>query len=238
MSMLSCLPARTSIAVILLALVLGLLSGQALPASEPEPFPKPAPSKATEPLAKTLSLERGGEFLDRAVMAWTRENNCASCHTTYPYLMARPMLGDARALALLQTRKFLEARVADWDVGGKNAGLLEGTEGITEVVAIAATLAFHDAQSTGKLHPRTRQALDRMWTLQQPDGSWTWNLHRLPPQEYDNYFGAVYAALGVGHAPEGYAQGKSAAEGLGRLKEYLRKNPAPNLHHRTLLLWA
>lgn len=233
MSMLSRLPARMS-AVILLAVPLSLL----IATSEPEPFPKPAPSKATEPLAKTLSLARGAEYLDRAAMAWMREHNCVSCHTSFPYLMARPMLGDTKAPALLQSRKFMEERVTAWDAGGKNAGLLEGTEGPSEVVAIASTLAFHDAQSTGKLHPLTRQALDRMWTLQQKDGSWTWNLHRLPPQEYDNYYGVVYAALGVGHAPEGYAQNKSAAEGLSRLKEYLKKNPAPNLHHRTMLLWA
>src|SRR5436190_1069138 len=83
-----------------------------------------------------------------------------------------------------------------------------------EVVPTAATLAFHDGQSTGKLHPLTRQALDRMWKLQRPDGSWDWNKHNLPPQEYDDYYGAVFAAVGVGHAPEGYAGGEAAKEGV------------------------
>jgi squalene-hopene/tetraprenyl-beta-curcumene cyclase len=77
-----------------------------------------------------------------------------------------------------------------------------------------------------------------MWTLQQKDGSWTWNQHFLPPQEYDDYYGAVFAALGLGHAPEGYAQGASAREGVARLKDYFAKNPPPNLHHKTMLLWA
>src|SRR5262249_11574558 len=71
-----------------------------------------------------------------------------------------------------------------------------------------------------------------------PDGSWTWNQHFLPPQEYDDYYGAVYAALGVGHAPEQYAQGEAARAGLARLRGYFRKNPPPNLHHKALLLWA
>jgi squalene-hopene/tetraprenyl-beta-curcumene cyclase len=109
---------------------------------------------------------------------------------------------------------------------------------VTEVVAIAATLALHDAQSTGKLHPRTRQALDRMWELQRKDGAWEWNKTGLAPLEHDDYYGAVYAALGSGHAPEGYARSKAAKQGLARLKGYLRKNPAPNLHHKVWLLWA
>src|SRR5437588_90304 len=201
-------------------------------------IPKPTANRADEPLAVKLSLARAGEFLDGAALAWNDAKNCASCHTTYPYLMARPALGDPKAATLVQMRKFFEDRVAGWDVGGKGAGLPDGTEGVTEVVATAATLAFHDAQSTGKLHPLTRKALERMWELQQKDGSWTWNQHLLPPQEYDDYYGAVYAAVGVGHAPENYAQGESAKLGVARLQDYFRKNAPPNLHHKAMLLWA
>jgi squalene-hopene/tetraprenyl-beta-curcumene cyclase len=220
------------------ALAASFLLTPAARAQEPELFPRPTANSADEPMAKKLSLARSAEFLDNAAMAWMKSRKCASCHTTYPYVMARPMLGNAKAPALLQTRKFFEERVAEWDKGGKGVGLFEGTEGVTEVVATAATLAFHDAQSTGKLHPLTRKALDRMWTLQQKDGAWTWNKHLLPPQEFDDYYGAVFAALGVGHAPERYAQGDSAKPGVARLQEYFRKNPPPNLHHKTMLLWA
>jgi squalene-hopene/tetraprenyl-beta-curcumene cyclase len=231
MKLLSCLPVCGSVLITLLAVALWPGAGVALA----DPLPRPS---AGEPVAPALSLARAGEFLDAATLAWTREKKCGSCHTSYPYLMARPLLGDAKAPALLQMRNFFEDRVANWDNGGKGKGLPEGTEGVTEVVATAATLAFHDAQSTGKLHPLTRKALARMWELQQRDGSWTWNQHNLPPQEYDDYYGAVYAAIGVGHAPEGYDRSTAAREGLARLKEYLRKNPPPNLHHKTLLLWA
>jgi squalene-hopene/tetraprenyl-beta-curcumene cyclase len=210
----------------------------ALVAGEPEAFPKPAPTSAKEPLAQTLSWERTSTFLDGAALAWTRERKCGSCHTTYPYLMARPALGDAKAPALLQMRGFFENRVANWDSGVKADRLPDGSEGVTEVVATAATLAFHDAQSTGKLHPLTRKALDRMWTIQQADGAWDWNKHNLPPQEYDEYYGAVYAAFGVGFAPNGYAVSDSARDGLAKLRTYLRKNPPPNLHHKTWLLFA
>jgi squalene-hopene/tetraprenyl-beta-curcumene cyclase len=214
------------------------------PAPADKPTPRPAANRADEPRAKVLSLARSAAFLDGVTLAWIRQRKCASCHTGFPYLLARPALGDPRAPALREVRRFFEGRVAAWDRGGKGAGYLKGggrlkvSEGVTEVVAVAATLALHDAQSTGKLHPRTRQALDRMWELQRPDGSWAWNKTGLAPLEHDDYYGAVYAALGVGHAPEGYARGEGAREGLARLKGYLRKHPPPDLHHKAWLLWA
>jgi squalene-hopene/tetraprenyl-beta-curcumene cyclase len=210
--------------------------------SEP---PRPVPAaRSNEPLAKMFSLARGVEFLDTVTLSWVRSNQCFSCHTGYPYLLARTSLGDPKAAGLREARRFLEERVAAWDQGGKGKGYLKGegvievTEGVTEVVAIAATLALHDGQTGGKLQPATRTALARMWELQQADGSWTWNKEDLAPLEHDDYYGAVYAAVGVGHAPEGYAQSKAAREGVARLVRYFEKTPPPDLHHKTYLLWA
>src|SRR5262245_3550799 len=157
---------------------------------------KPAFAKPDEPRAEKMSLAKSGEFLDAVTLHWLKARKCASCHTGFPYLMARQALGDAKAPALLEVRKFLENRVAAWDKDGKGAGMLKGdivtkdTEGVTEVVAIAATLALHDAQKGDKLHPRTRQALERLWELQRPDGAWAWNKTNLPPLEHDDYYGA------------------------------------------------
>jgi squalene-hopene/tetraprenyl-beta-curcumene cyclase len=208
-------------------------SGQALAKAK-----KPATASAAEPRAAKVSLARSAEFLDAAVLSWTDQYQCASCHTSYLYLMARPALGDPKAPTLLQMRKYLEDRVAGWDRGGKNTGLPEGSEGVTEVVATAATLAFHDARSTGKLHARTRFALDRMWELQQKDGAWAWNKHDLPPLEHDEYYGAAFAAVGVGHAPDGYARTEKAKAGLAKLRRYFEVSRAPDLHHKAMLLWA
>src|SRR5262249_23583520 len=151
--------------------------------------------------------------------SWVRSNQCFSCHTGYPYVLARTSLGDPEAAGLVEARKFLEERVAAWDKGGKGKGYLKGegvielTEGVTEVVAIAATLALHDGATTKKLQPATRTALARMWELQQPGGAWTWNKEDLAPLEHDDYYGAVFAAVGVGHAPEGYAHSTEAKDG-------------------------
>jgi squalene-hopene/tetraprenyl-beta-curcumene cyclase len=205
---------------------------------------KSAAGTSEESLAPRLSLARSAEFLDQATLGWIREQKCASCHTGYPYLLARASLGDLKAPALREVRSFFEGRVAAWDQGGKGVGYLKGSgpvkdsEGVTEVVAIATALALHDAQAGERLRPQTRQALDRMWELQREDGSWPWNKTRLAPLEYDDYYGVVVAALGAGHAPEGYAKTEAGREGVSRLRRYLRKNPPPNLHHKTWLLWA
>jgi squalene-hopene/tetraprenyl-beta-curcumene cyclase len=209
-----------------------------------EPPRRISAARPDEPVAKTFSLARGVDFLDTVTLSWVRSNQCFSCHTGYSYLLARTSLGDPKSAGLLEGRKFLEERVAAWDKGGKGKGYLKGegviekTEGVTEVVAIAATLALHDGQTSGKLQPATRAALARMWELQQADGSWTWNKENLAPLEHDDYYGAVYAALGVGHAPEGYAQSEVARQGVARLRRYFEKTPAPDLHHKTYLLWA
>src|SRR5262245_54978043 len=153
----------SAIAVFVLAIPTFATADEPL-GGKPGEFPKPIASSADEPVAKSLSLTRAADYLDRAAMTWLLEKECASCHTNYPFLMARPTLGDPKAPALNRMREFFESRVAGWDRGKKGAGLpAEDDEAVTEVVATAATLAFNDAQTTGKLHPLSRQALDRMW---------------------------------------------------------------------------
>jgi squalene-hopene/tetraprenyl-beta-curcumene cyclase len=229
-------------AVALVAVTWGVFAGQ--PQEKAKDLKAPTPRSPDEPLASAMSLTRAQKFLDGETLGWLRERKCASCHTGYPYLLARTGSGDNEASAVVQVRTFFEDRVEAWDSGGKGAGYLKGkgslkvSEGVTEVVAIAATLALDDAQTTGKLHPLTRRALDRMWELQQADGSWTWNKTGLAPMECDDEFGAVYAAVGAGHAPEAYARCDAAKNGLTRLKGYLRKIPNPSPHQKAWLLWA
>jgi len=195
--------------------------------------PKPRPSSAEEPMAQKLSLTKSAEFLDSMNLWWTAEKKCGTCHTNYPYLMARPALKEVPlTTGHDEVRKFFETRIVGWETDkGK-------PRWDTEVVATAAVLAFNDAHTTGKLHPLTRQALDRMWTLQLKNGSWDWLKCRWPPFEHDDYYGVVYAAVGVGHAPDDYASGDSAREGLARLRVYLQKTSPPNLHHKAWLMWA
>jgi squalene-hopene/tetraprenyl-beta-curcumene cyclase len=99
-------------------------------------------------------------------------------------------------------------------------------------------LALNDAATTGTLHPATRKALDRMWTLQRPNGAWNWLKCGWPPYENDDYYGATFAALGVAAAPDAYRDTPAARQGLDRLRRYFRETPSPSLHHDAVLLWA
>jgi squalene-hopene/tetraprenyl-beta-curcumene cyclase len=204
-------------------------------ASAPAFAAPPAPVKVTrsapdEPFAKDYSPARSAAFLDAMGVSWTRQHHCGSCHSNYPYLMARPALKGGDPAPLREVRKFFEDRAAHWDTAKPRWP--------AEVVATAATLAINDARTTGKLHPLTRQALDRMWTLQRPDGTWNWLKCNWAPFEFDDYYGAVFAAVGVGYAGKDYPSTAPARAGLEKLRGYLHKTAAPALHHKVWLLWA
>jgi len=203
-------------------------------AQTPNGFPKPTPNSADEPRAASVSLTAAARFLDAAAVNWTRERKCATCHTNVPYLIARGALKDAPTEGPAFVRRFFEDRVAHWDDEAKAAK----PRWDAEVVVVAVALAFDDAHSSGKLQPLTRQALDRMWTLQRPDGAWNWLKCAWPPFEHDDYFGAVLAAVGTANAPDGYSQTETAQQGLKKLNQYLRQTPPPSLHHKAWLLWA
>jgi squalene-hopene/tetraprenyl-beta-curcumene cyclase len=193
-------------------------------------FTPPDNSRKDEPIAKEFSLAKAADFLDNAALDWTKNRGCFSCHTNLAYLYARPMI-SADAPAHADVRHALEDLVSKrwpdkkprWDA---------------EVVAAAAALAHNDAHTTKKLHPLTRTALDRMWTVQQKDGGIRWLKLSLPPMEWDDHYGVTLAALAVGVAPEEYAQTEQAKKGLDGLRRWLKANPPKNLHHQTMLLWV
>jgi squalene-hopene/tetraprenyl-beta-curcumene cyclase len=205
----------------------------AVQAADPKPA-APGKNRADEPMAKVASIDRAAAYLDVVATEWTTKHNCGTCHTNVPYLMARPALRGKMSAEEKAVRSFFEGRVANWDRGGKG----DKPRWDTEVVVTGVTLAFHDAWTTGKLHPMTRKALDRMWILQMKNGAWNWLKCKWPPMEHDDYFGAVFAAVGVGLAPEGYASTEKAKAGLTKLRGYFAKTPAPTLHHKAWLLWA
>jgi squalene-hopene/tetraprenyl-beta-curcumene cyclase len=206
-----------------------LVLAAVLTADKPPAIPDPGPTKPDEPVAKAFSPAKAAEYLDGVGVGWTRDRQCITCHTNLPYLLARPALpGDA---GWKEVRAFLDKDVASWSNGGK-------PRGDTFVVATAFALAFNDARTTGKLSPPARAALDRMWKGQKPTGEWSWIKCDWPPLEHDDYYGATVAALAVGVAPGEYAKTEGAKAGVEKLRAYFKKTPAPDLHHRAMLLWA
>lgn len=213
--------------------VLANIDGATSNAGEPvtlENVVDPGENSPDEPLAESFSLERAAHFLDSAALQWQKQRNCMTCHTNYLYLMSRPALGaDDEAVAVV--REYAETLVAErWEE--------KGPRWDAEVVMAGAVLAFHDDRTSGTLHPLTRRALDRMWTVQQADGGFDWLKCDWPPMESDDHFGATMALIGVGVAPDDYAQTPAAQAGVAKLRSYLAANPPPTLHHRAMIVWA
>ncbi len=153
-----------------------------------------------------------------------------TCHTNYAYLYARPSI-SSDAPAHREVRRFAEQLVRErWKE--------KGPRWDAEVVATAAALAFNDAATTGKLHQASREALDRMWTVQREDGGWSWLKCGWPPMESDDHYGVTLAAIAVGVAPDDYAKSEAARKGLENIRKYLRNHPPPTLHHQAMLCWA
>lgn len=193
-------------------------------------YTSPGESKKTEPMAKKFSLESAVHFLDSAALDWTATKSCFSCHTNFAFLYARPGI-NANVSAHADIRRSLEEMVTDrWQK--------KGPRWDAEVVASAAALAFNDAGMTGKLHPVTKTALDRMWTVQKKDGGFSWLKCAWPPMENDDHYGVTLAALAVGFAPEDYAKSEAAQRGLEGLRRWLKANPPDNLHHKVMMLWV
>ncbi|MGD9724288.1 MAG: squalene--hopene cyclase [Pirellulales bacterium] len=105
-------------------------------------------------------------------------------------------------------------------------------------IGVATSLALNDRWSTGQLHPLTRQALDRMWTLQRADGGWEWPFRDTPPLKVDEHYGVTLAAIGTGMAPGRYADTPTAKAGIEGIRRFLKERPAFTLHQKAMLLWA
>lgn len=210
----------------MLALLLSIVPAFAF-ADEPI---KLAPNTIDEPRIKAYSLDRAIGFLDAASLEWTRKRECFACHTNVAFLYARPTI-SAQTPVHEEIRTALEAMVTDrwkdkkprWDA---------------EVIVSAAALAHNDSRTTKKLHPTTKAALDRMWTIQRADGGWKWLICGWPPMENDDHYGVTLAALAVGVAPDDYAKSDAAVQGLAKMKDYFKANPPANAHHKGMLLWA
>ncbi len=190
----------------------------------------PGENRRDEPISQAYSWDKAVTFLDSAALSWQKQKKCFTCHTNYAHLYALPATATKESAAV-EVRKFAEELITQrWEE--------KGPRWDAEVVATGAALAFNDAATTGHLHPLTRKALDRMFTLQREDGGFTWIKCDWPPMESDDHYGATLAAIAIGVAPDAYAKTEVAERGMARLRDYFKKNPGTTLHHRAMILWG
>jgi len=192
--------------------------------------PAPAPNAAEEKAAAAFDPARAAAFLDQINLAWTRQRKCGTCHTNYPYVVARPLVSKPGA-EHAEVLGFFQDRARNWD---KNAPRWPA-----EVVATAQALALHDRLTGAKATSEpAKMALERTWKLQRADGAWDWLKCDWPPSESDDGYGAVAALLAATAAP-GYLEGNG--EGVARVERivsYLKTVKDLPLHHRLHQAWA
>jgi squalene-hopene/tetraprenyl-beta-curcumene cyclase len=223
------------------------------------PYAVDSPAIATgawDPKTAAAYLDqRAGFWMNWEGAARDHGTFCVSCHTSMPYIIARPALRKALGeeapsaderliLADVAKRVRLWADVAPY-YNDKDDGANKAAESrATESVMNAFLLASNDAQS-GKLSEDTRAALSNMWALQQRQGrfkgAWLWQQFGLMPWESrgGEFYGATLAAIATGMAPDAYGSKAEIQNNVKMLTEYLRENnSSQSLLNRVSLLWA
>ena len=225
-----------------------------------------APSSALPTARDTLTgwdEKAAASYLDERADWWAgwsvaaRDHNtfCVSCHTTVPYVLARPVLRRGLQETVVSAREQLivqnvRSRVRAWTEiepyyggDGNSAAKAVGSRA-TESVINALILASFDSQN-GQLTDDTVTAFDHMWALQKTSGdqkgAWDWQVFGLRPWEAadSQYFGAILAAVAVGTAPSNYATSPGIQLNRSLLRDYLLHNYSrQSLLNRVLLLWA
>ena len=242
------LTTRLVITVVLAVLLLGFTTRRASPRDD---------------RAASAGWDREGaaRYLDERMQVWfangkklrtgQAETVCVSCHTTLPYVLARPALRRAMQVSAFtpQEMRLLEETTRRVESYGDHQPLYDHSQSKitesrgTEAVLNALILASADAaQSRREPSAPTQQALKRLWETQRPDGAWDWLDFGLEPFETVDgvYYGATLAALAIGSAP-GSSTSRTAETkaGVDRLRGYLKeKYAAQSLFNRTWLLLA
>lgn len=180
---------------------------------------------------------------------------CVSCHTTVPYVLARPQLDRMLGQNGPSTdeQKLIEdvvTRVRNWDVdrpyyaSSKEQPHLSQDSRGTESVLNAFILVSHES-GTGHLSDDSQLALKRMWgeQIQSGDrkGAWPWQQFGLEPWESRNsvYYGATLAAAAVGMTPADYRASAAVQPHIALLRDYLNSHYGEQcLLDRVELLWA
>jgi hypothetical protein len=217
--------------------------------------PSIAESQWDKAAAANYMDERQAWWIDWPVAARDQNTACQSCHTTVPYLLARPalrhVLGEVGE-TLPETRLISDTRkrVTMWNeidpfYPDQTFGLPKSSESRgTEAILNAFVLASRDARE-GYLASETLQAFENLWDLQftrgEGRGAWAWLYFDLAPWESKgaSYFGAALAAIAVGMAPQAYAELPEIQESLTLLRDYLLEDwqERPTFD-RLMLLWA
>ncbi len=221
---------RLTISVASIVLITGLTARGGTPPNNPAP-------------AEVWNWQGAARYLDERIDIWfanadklrtgEAKTACVSCHTTVPYLMARPALRRAMQVgtATPQETKLLEETRERVQTYSTHQLLYEFSDGKklesrgTEAVLNALVLATADStQNRQEPSTPTRLALEQLRETQRADGAWDWLNFGLEPFESIDarYHGATLAALAIGLAhssADAHASEARACRQTARLSE-------------------
>lgn len=177
---------------------------------------------------------------------------CLSCHTTFPYVLARKYLTNDSVQLTADKQVFdaISDRVKRWSEiqpyftdKNSNASQLADARG-GEAVLSATALVLRDKPS-GQLASDTRSALDIVWSTQLKDGpnagAWPWFRLGNEPWEADDsqYWGAGLIVLAVAESPSAYRNLGQIRAALASDESYLRSHLArQSLVNKAGALWV
>jgi squalene-hopene/tetraprenyl-beta-curcumene cyclase len=193
-------------------------------------LPRATPDEA---LLDAYSEKKAEHFLDDTSLKWARLNGCGTCHTTIPYLMARPLIGGPNdrgpwAEVREAVSEFASGRIEHHE---EDAAFIAGTT--------VAALSVGDQASGRALQPDTRALFSYLWKSQTPEGNWIVpQKGMLPFLERDPGYVAFMVALGIGYAPSRHPTDPAAKAGLTKLRAFIRSNLPSDAHGKAVLLWA
>src|SRR5438552_12463844 len=242
------LTTRLVITVVLAVLLLGFTTRRAAPRDD-------------RAASGYWDREGAARYLDERMQLWfangkklrtgQAETVCVSCHTTLPYVLARPALRRAMHVSVLtpQEMRLLEETTRRAESYGDHQPRYDHSQSKitesrgTEAVLNALILASADAaQSRREPSAPTQQALKRLWEMQRPDGAWDWLDFGLEPFETVDgvYYGATLAALTIGSVPGSFtSRAAETRAGVEKLRGYLKeKYASQSLFNRIWLLLA
>ncbi len=210
----------------------------------------------------TWNPSGAAKYLDERMDAWfaspitklrtgSGETTCVSCHTTVPYVLARPALRRVMNVQNETAQEFQiveEVRRRVETYGTHEVPYALNAEKIRDSLGTEAVLNFLILANADFWQRRqdpsasTEKALEQLWKTQEIDGSWEWFDFGLEPFEAIDarYYGASLAALAIGTAPGVFERETTATRiGIDRLGSYLQETYGQqNLFNRVHALLA
>ena len=235
--------------------VLAACSSETTIPSEPDPKVDGGTSTAdAAPVVKLEGLredwrELAGGYLELRSDKWVKSppaiSNvpCAmSCHTTFPYSLARHAIATKMAtpaadaaLAAYGARVALGADATPYY--GKAGDAKTKESAATEALLNGVAITLNEVWSKKPLSDGSKAALERLWATQGTDGTWAWLEYKLEPWETRNDFGAAISLAALGSIPANSTA--SQAAGTAKVISYLKSRLGTMaMHDRVVLLWT